>query len=319
MKLIIQIPCFNEEKTLKSVLDEIPKKINWINEIQTMIIDDGSSDETIKVAKNCWVNHIIKHIWNKWLWNAFKSWVHKALIENADILVNTDWDNQYPWIYISDLVKPILDWKADIVMWNRQTSSIAHFSIIKKFFQWLWSFLVRVLSGTKVPDSVSWFRAYSKESLLKLNITSDFSYAVDTIIQAWSKKLKVVDVLITTNKPTRPSRLFKNIFDHMQKTFQIMIRVYAMYNPMRIFFALWTPFFIFWIILLSRFMYFYIQNPIWTWKIQSLVVAWAFLVISIQFFALWIIWDLIAKNRKLIEDDLYLTKKQYYEKQKNSL
>jgi len=319
MKLIIQIPCFNEEKTLKSVLEEIPKKIEWISEIETMIIDDWSSDETIKVARENWVDHIIKHIGNKWLWNAFKSWVHKALIENADILVNTDWDNQYPWKYISDLVKPIVEWNADIVMGNRQTSKIKHFSPIKKFFQWLWSFLVRILSWTKVPDSVSWFRAYSKESLLKLNVTSDFSYAVDTLIQAWNKKLKIVDVNITTNKPTRPSRLFKNILDHMNKTFQIMIRVYAMYNPMRIFFALATPFFLVWSLLLIRFIYFYLTVEWNTWKIQSLVIAWVFLIISIQFFALWIIGDLIAKNRKLIEDNLYISKKQYYENHKNYL
>lgn len=316
MKLIIQIPCFNEEKTLLSVLEELPTKIDWINEIETMIIDDGSSDKTIEVANKFWIDYVVKHIWNKWLWNAFKSWVHKALLEWADILVNTDWDNQYPWKYIPDLVKPIINGEADIVMWNRQTSKISHFSIIKKFFQWFGSLMVRILSWTNVPDSVSWFRAYSKESLLRLNVTSDFSYAVDTLVQAWSKKLKIADILMTTNAPTRPSRLFKNIWHHMSKTAQILLRVYAMYNPMRIFFALGTPFFVIWTILMARFMYFYIQTPVWTWKIQSLVVAWAFLVIAIQFFALWIIWDLIAKNRKLIEDDLYLTKKQYFEKNK---
>jgi len=314
MKLIIQIPCYNEEETLLSVLEELPKKIKWISEIETQIIDDGSSDKTIKVASDFWVDYILKHKINSWLWNAFRTGVDNALKNWADILVNTDWDNQYPWKYISDLVQPIIKQKADIVMWNRQTSKISHFSAIKKFFQWFWSYMVRVLSWTTVPDSVSGFRAYSRESLLRLNVTSDFSYAVDTLIQAWNKKLKIKDVLITTNKPTRPSRLFKNIFDHMNKTAQILMRVYAMYNPLRIFFSLWTIFLIIWSAWIIRFLYYYF-TIIWeTWKIQSLVISWVLLIIAIQFYAMWIIWDLIAKNRKLIEDDLYLSKKRYYEK-----
>jgi len=314
MKLIIQIPCYNEEKTLLSVLEELPKKIKWISKIETQIIDDGSSDKTIKVASDFWVDYILKHKINSWLGNAFRTWVDNALKNSADILVNTDWDNQYPGKYISDLVQPIIEKKADIVMGNRQTSKIAHFSIIKKFFQWLWSALVRFLSWTKVPDSVSWFRAYSRESLLKLNITSDFSYAVDTLIQAGSKKLKIEDIKITTNKPTRPSRLFKNIFDHMNKTAQIMLRVYAMYNPMKIFFSIGTIFFILWSLGIIRFLYYYFTIAGNTGKVQSLVISGVLIIIAIQFYAMWIIWDLIAKNRKLIEDDLYLTKKKFYKK-----
>jgi glycosyltransferase involved in cell wall biosynthesis len=314
MKLIIQIPCYNEEETLLSVLEELPTKIKWISKIETQIIDDGSSDKTIKVASDFWVDYILKHKINSWLGNAFRTWVDNALKNWADILVNTDWDNQYPWKYISDLVQPIIKEKADIVMWNRQTSKISHFSIIKKFFQWFWSFMVRFLSWTNVPDSVSWFRAYSRESLLKLNVTSDFSYAVDTLIQAWNKNLKIEDVLITTNKPTRPSRLFKNIFDHMNKTAQILMRVYAMYNPLRIFFSIWTIFFILGSIWIWRFMYYYLTVDWDTGKIQSLTISWVLLIIAIQFYAMWIIWDLIAKNRKLIEDDLYLSKRRYYDK-----
>ncbi|MDD5213784.1 MAG: glycosyltransferase family 2 protein [Candidatus Gracilibacteria bacterium] len=316
MKLIIQIPCYNEEKTLLSVLEELPTQIDGVDEIETMIIDDGSSDKTIEVATKFGVDYIVKHIGNKGLGNSFKSGVHKALLEGADILVNTDGDNQYPSKFIPDLIKPILEGKADFVMGNRQTKKISHFSFLKKFFQWLGSAMVRYLSGTNIPDSVSGFRAYSKEALLKLNVTSDFSYAVDTLIQAGRKRIKIVDVDITTNKPTRPSRLFKNMWHHMYKTTQIMIRVYAMYNPMRIFFALGTPFLVLGLLGLSRFMYFYMMNPVDTGKIQSLVISGVFLMIAIQFYALGIIGDLIAKNRRLIEDDLYLTKKQYYEKNK---
>ena len=314
MKLIIQIPCFNEEKTLGKVLEELPKKIDGIDEIETMIIDDGSSDKTIEVANAHKVDYIVKHRGNKWLWNAFKSGIEKALWEWADIVVNTDADNQYPGKYIADLVKPIVEWKSDFVMGDRQTKKIAHFSIIKKFFQWAGSLLVRYLSGTKVPDSVSGFRAYSRESLLRLNVTSDFSYAVDTLVQAGSKRIKIDYVKIETNKPTRPSRLFKNIFQHMYKTFSILFRVYAMYNPLRLFITLGTPFLILWTVWIARFLYFFYLNPDNTGKIQSLTLSWACLVIAVQFFALWIIWDLIAKNRKLIEDNLYISKKHYFER-----
>lgn len=314
MKLIIQIPCLNEEKTLPLVMADIPKKIDWIDIIETMIIDDWSTDKTIEVAKELWVTHIVKHIWNKWLWVAFKSGQEKALELGADILVNTDWDNQYPWKYIPDLVKPIIEWKAQIVISDRQTKKIKHFSPIKKFFQWLWSSLVRFLSWTDVPDTVSWFRAYSKESLLQLNVSSRFSYVLDTIVQAWAKRLKIESIKITTNKPTRESRLFKSIWQHMRKSLINLFRVYAMYNPLKIFFLLSSPFFLVWIVWIIRFLYFFSQDPVNTWKIQSLILSWVCLTIAVQFIALWIIWDLIAKNRKLIEDNLYYTKKNYFEK-----
>lgn len=314
MKLIIQVPCYNEEKTLSSVLSELPTKIEGIDEIETMIIDDGSSDKTIQVANDHKVDHIVKHVWNKGLWNAFKSGVEKALREWADILVNTDGDNQYPGKYIPALVTPVIEWKADFVMWNRQTKKIQHFSPIKKFFQWLGSLLVRILSGTKVPDSVSGFRAYSREALLRLNVTSDFSYAVDTLVQAGSKKIKIDYIPMTTNKPTRPSRLFKNIWQHMCKTLSILLRVYAMYHPMRLFFSFASIFFILGSLGVLRFLYFYFTVTGPTGHIQSLILSWALLTIATIFFALGIIWDLIAKNRKLIEDNLYFTKKVYFDK-----
>ena len=314
MKLIIQIPCYNEEQTLKQVLQELPKEIPGISSIETLIIDDGSRDETVKIAKDFWVTYIVQHIWNKGLWNAFQSGVNTALSEGADILVNTDGDNQYPGKYISELVQPIIKSQADFVMWDRQTATIKHFSPVKKFFQWLGSFLVRFFSGTNVPDSVSGFRAYSREALLKLNVTSDFSYAVDTLVQAGSKKIKMSHVPITINKPTRPSRLFKNMFQHMHQTFSILLRVYAMYHPLKLFFTFWSVFFILWFLGILRFLYFYITIDGNTGRIQSLILSGTFLTVATIFFALWIIWDLISKNRKLIEDQLYITKKMYYDK-----
>lgn len=314
MKLIIQIPCYNEEKTLETVLDEIPKKIEWISEIQTQIIDDGSSDNTVKIAEKLWVTHIAKHIWNKWLGNAFRTGVDNALKNGADILVNTDGDNQYPGAYIAELVQPIIQQKADIVMGDRQTKKIQHFSPLKKFFQWLGSLLVRFFSGTDVPDSVSWFRAYSRESLLRLNVTSDFSYAVDTLVQAGSKKLKIDHIKIHTNKPTRTSRLFKNMWQHMGKTFSILFRVYAMYHPMKLFFSFATIFFVLGFLGICRFLYYFLTIEWPTGHIQSLILSGTLVSISTIFFALGIIGDLIAKNRKLIEDNLYISKKIYYNK-----
>ena len=314
MKLIVQIPCYNEEKTLADVLGTIPKKVPGITKIETQIIDDGSSDATIEVAKKHKVTHIVRHTGNKWLWYAFKSWVEHALKHGADILVNTDGDNQYPSEFISELIQPIVRAEADMVIGDRQTDTIGHFSPLKKFFQKLWSSMVRYFSGTSVPDSVSWFRAYSRECLLRLNVTSQFSYAVDTLVQAGNKKMKIDYIKITTNKPTRPSRLFKNMYHHMYKTTQILFRVYTMYNPMKLFFTLGYPFLFLGAIWILRFMYYYFINPVDTGRVQSLVLSWAFLIIAVQFFALGIIWDLIAKNRKLIEDDLYFTKKRYFDK-----
>lgn len=314
MKLIIQVPCYNEEWTLASVLSELPTKIEGIDEIETMIIDDGSSDKTIQIANEHKVDYIIKHVGNKGLGNAFKSGVEKALWEGADILVNTDGDNQYPGKFIPALVKKIVDGEADFVMGNRQTKKIKHFSPIKKFFQWLGSLMVRVLSGTQVPDSVSGFRAYSREALLKINVTSDFSYAVDTLVQAGSKKIKIVDIPMTTNKPTRPSRLFKNIWQHMYKTLSILLRVYAMYHPMRLFFTFASLFFVIWSLGIVRFLYFFVTVDGATGHTQSLILSGAFLTIATVFFALGIIWDLIAKNRRLIEDNLYISKKIYFDK-----
>ena len=314
MKLIIQIPCYNEQDTLWDVLSEIPKKIKGIDIIETQIIDDGSSDNTIQVAEKYQVTHIIVHEKNRWLWIWFNSWVKNALLQWADILVNTDWDNQYPSKYIWELVQPIINKKAEIVIWDRQTKNIKHFSPIKKFFQWLGSSIVRLASGTDIPDSVSWFRAYSRESLLQLNVTSKFSYAVDTLIQAGKKDISISHIKIKTNPPTRPSRLFKNMFHHMFKTSQIIFRIYTMYNPLKIFSRLAILFALLWSLGIVRFLYFFYLNPDNTWKIQSLILSGVLIIAAIQFFALWVIGDLIAKNRQLIEDNLYLNKKKFYNK-----
>ncbi len=325
MKLIIQIPCYNEEHTLPQVLKELPKKIDGIDTIETQIIDDGSTDNTVDVAQKYWVNHIVQYIWNKWLGFAFKMWVENALKHWADIVVNTDGDNQYPAKYIQDLVQPIIRREADIVIGNRQTAKIAHFSPLKKCLQWLWSTMVRFLSGTGVSDSVSWFRAYSRDALLRLNIVSRFSYVLDTIIQAGKKWFVIWEIKMHTNAPTRESRLFTNIWQHIKKSTADMIRIYAMYEPLKIFLILAFPFTVIWIIGIFRFFFFYFLTDINPWMIQSLVISWISMTIGISLISMWIIWDLISKSRMIQEDILYLNKiAKYWEteyeiKQKKSI
>lgn len=314
MKLIIQIPCKNEEENLGKVLLELPKKIDWIDIIEYQVIDDGSTDKTYEVARKYWVHHVVKFNKNRWLWFWFKAWVENALKNWADILVNTDADNQYPSKYISDLVKPIVEWKSDIVIWNRKPTEINHFKWYKKIFQWLWNDVLSFVVWEKLPDSVSWFRAYSRESLFELNVTTRFSYVIDTIIQAYKKWLKIYWVDITTNPPTRPSRLFKNIFEHIKKSSISILRVYIMYEPLKVFILMWLPFLIVWFVGIFRFLYLHFFVNTEVWLLQSLIISWALISIWISLFSLWIIWDLISKNRFLIEENLKNTKRILYDK-----
>jgi len=314
MKLIIQIPCKNEEENLWKVLSELPKQIDGIDTIEYQIIDDWSTDNTLKVALDFGVHHIIKFNKNRWLGYWFKAWVENALELWADILVNTDADNQYPSKYISDLVVPILEKKADIVIWNRKPTLINHFAWYKKIFQWLWNQVLSFVVQEKLPDSVSWFRAYSRESLYELNVTTKFSYVIDTIIQAYKKWLKIEWVPIETNLPTRPSRLFKNIFEHIKKSSVSIFKVYMMYEPLKVFLIISLPFLFIWFIWIFRFLYIYLFINSQAWLLQSLIISWALITIWISLFSLWIIWDLIAKNRFLIEENLKMSKKIKYEK-----
>lgn len=305
MKLVVQIPCFNEEKTLPLVLVEIPKKIEGIDKIEVQIIDDGSTDKTVEIAKKLGVNRIIRHKVNRGLGISFSDGVESALSSGADILVNTDGDNQYPGKYIKDLVKPILKDEADIVIGDRQTIKIKHFSDKKKRLQSIGSSTVRYLSGVNVPDAVSGFRAYSRKSLVELNVLTKFSYCIDTIVQAGKKGLKVVSVPIETNSPTRESRLFRNIGEHVRKSSVNLLRLFAIYEPFKTFLIIGSLLAIPAIFFMVRFVYFYLFVPSEArGHIQSLVFGSAFMVASVQMFALGILADLVNVNRTLIEKTL---------------
>lgn len=302
LKLIIQIPCYNEEATLPLVLAEIPQQIDGIDVIELQIIDDGSTDNTIKVAKKWGVHHIIRNKGNKGLGISFQKGLNHALDLGADILVNTDGDNQYPSRYIVDLVQPIVNGTAEIVVGNRQTSQVKHFSRLKKFFQWLGTKVTIILSGEKeVEDAVSGFRAYSREAMLELNVTSRFSYVLDTTVQSSDKRIKMVSVPIETNAPTRPSRLFKNMWQHIRKSAANIMRVYAMYKPLRVFIGLGVIFLLIGAIPIVRFLYDYFFVDGGDGKIQSLVIGSILLSVSFNCFALGVIGDLMSRNRMLIE------------------
>ncbi len=235
MKLIIQIPCYNEEKTLPLVVHTIPKSIEGVDQIEILVVDDGSSDKTSQIARRLGVHHIIRHPQNRGLAASFANGISYALQMDADIIVNTDADNQYPQQDIPRLIRPILKGKAEIVIADRQTAKIAHFSPLKKILQNLGSSVVRKLSGTHVPDAVSGFRAYSRSAALELNIVTDFSYVIETIIQAQYKRIAIESIPVNTNPPTRKSRLFKSIFQHIRHSSAAMIRIYTMYRPLTVF------------------------------------------------------------------------------------
>jgi len=303
MKLIVQIPCFNEEKTLPLVLKSIPKKIKGVDSVETLIIDDGSTDKTIEIAKKHGVDHIVVHTQNKGLAHAFANGVNEALRQGADIIVNTDADNQYAQSDTPKLIEPILAGEADLVIGDRQTSTITHFSKAKKGLQRLGSATVRFFSGTKVPDAVSLFRAYSREAALHMNIVTDFSYAIETIFQASYKRLGIANVKIHTNDPTRKSRLFKNTLQHIRMSLATILRVYTMYQPFRVFLAVGGILSIAGFLVGSRFLYFVLLGE-GTGHIQSLILAAVLLVIGFQIVMTGLVADLIGINRKLLENGL---------------
>jgi glycosyltransferase involved in cell wall biosynthesis len=303
-KLFVQIPCLNEEQTLPLVLESIPKKIDGIDEIQVLIIDDGSTDKTIEIAKSYGVKHFVLHAKNMGLARSFHDGVNYALAHGADIVVNTDGDNQYPQGRIGDLVQPILNGEAEIVIGDRQTAKIAHFSPFKKLMQRFGSYIVNKAAGTKLPDAASGFRAYSKDSLMRINIVTQFSYCMETIIQAGNKRIPITSIPVDTNPKTRESRLFKNIWQHMFKSGTAIVRSYIMYRPHLIFISLGTTLLLGGLVPFVRYGVIYISGDRGGDHIQSLLLGAVLIFAAIISYALAVISDIIRTNRTLQEDAL---------------
>ncbi len=303
-KLIIQIPCYNEEKTLPVTLKGLPKTIPGVSEIETLVINDGSTDNTAGAAAENGAGHIVSLKKRRGLAVVFATGIDAALRLGADIIVNTDADNQYKGKDIEKLVRPIIEKKADIVIGNRKIEEIRHFSLIKKRLQRTGSKVVKYLSGLDIPDATTGFRAYSKEAAIRLNVISEFTYTLETIIAAGNKGLAVENIEVSTNPDLRKSRLFKSVPEYLLRSAATLLRVYTMYKPLKVFARLGGTIFLAGFLVGLRFLYFYIINKGAAGHVQSLILSAVLLILGFQIFLLGMLADLISANRRLVEDTL---------------
>jgi glycosyltransferase involved in cell wall biosynthesis len=300
VKLIVQIPCYNEEQTLPGTVADIPREIDGIDVVEILVIDDGSRDRTVEVAREIGVDHVIRNKRNFGLARTFRKGLDACLVRGADIIVNTDGDNQYAGSDIPKLVQPILEGRADMVIGDRETDKIPHFSPVKKFLQHLGSGVVRKLAGIWVPDTVSGFRAFSREAAIRINVVSSFSYTIETVIQAGKRQLMVQSVAVRTNPKTRDSRLFKSIPHFIQNSLGTMVRMYAMYQPLRVFFYLGSLLTIIGTLPIIRFLFFYFTND-GGGHLQSLLLGSVLVILGFITFMIGLVADLISFNRQLME------------------
>ncbi len=299
-KLIIQIPCFNEEETLLTTLNALPAKVAGIDKLEVLVIDDGSSDKSAEIARN-WGAKVLEIKPNRGLANAFKCGIAESLKLGADIIVNTDADNQYCADDIEKLIKPVLDGNADIVIGARDIFSIKEFSPMKKAFQKIGSAVLRLLSSTQVEDAPSGFRAFSKQAAIRINVFDNYTYTMETLLQASAKGLKVESVPVRVNPMLRKSRLVKNIFDYIFKSMKTTIRMFIVYRPFRFFVTIAFGLGLAGLGLVIRFLYYYLQGS-GNGHIQSLIFASVFLISAVQLAIIAVLGDLLSINRKLIED-----------------
>ena len=312
MKLIIQIPCYNESETLEIALNDLPKKLDGVDEIEYLIINDGSKDNTVEVARNWGVHHIVNFKQNKGLAKGFMAGLDGCLRNGADIIVNTDADNQYCADDIATLIQPILEGKADMVIGARPIDQTEHFSYIKKKLQHLGSWVVRKASNTDIPDAPSGFRAFSREAAMRINVVNDYTYTLETIVQAGREKIAITSVPIRTNAELRPSRLFNSIWGYVKKSMLTIIRAYMMYKPLKCFtFLSITPVSVGLIIGL-RYIYFIFTNQAGG-HVQSLILACTLILMGFIGFMIGLVADVIAANRKILEDTQYHARKAEYD------
>ena len=300
MKLIIQIPCYNEAETLAVALKALPRVVAGFESVEWLIINDGSTDDTVRVARACGVDHIVEFTNNKGLAKGFMAGIQECLKQKADVIVNTDADNQYEAEDIPKLTQPILDGSADYVIGERPISSTDHFSPTKKLLQKLGSWVVRVASGTDIPDAPSGFRALSRECAKQLNVYSDYTYTLETIIQTGQKNMAISSVPIRTKEDLRPSRLLSSIPDYIRRSVFTIIRIFVVYQPFKFFMSLAGILLSIGILVGCRFLYFYFQGD-GDGHVQSVVLSGALLGMALQASLIAFVADLLSVNRKLLE------------------
>jgi glycosyltransferase involved in cell wall biosynthesis len=301
MRLIVQIPALNEEETIAETIRAIPRSIAGITSVEVLVIDDGCTDRTVAVARAAGAEHVLQMSSHVGLARAFSAGIEAALALGADIIVNTDADNQYCADDIPALVRPILNRSAQIVIGSRPINEIESFSPLKKLLQRLGSWAVRVASGSEVPDAPSGFRAYSRDAAARLCVINTYTYTLETIIQAGRKHIPMTSVPIRVNPVTRPSRLFRGIGEYVSRSARTILRVFVIYAPMRFFFSLAAILSLPALIVIARFLYFYVTDG-GAGHIQSLILAGILLAVATILFAVGILADLIAANRSLLED-----------------
>ena len=319
MKLIIQIPCYNEAETLEIALNDLPKQIEGIDVIEYLIINDGSRDDTVRVAKEWGVNYIVDFKRNMGLAKGFMAGLDACLRNGADIIVNTDADNQYCGEDIQKLVRPIVEGRTDIVIGERPIDSTEHFSPLKKKLQHFGSWVVRKASRTDIPDAPSGFRAYSREAAMRLNVTSEYTYTLETIVQAGRTKIAMESVPVRTNAELRPSRLFSSMFGYVKRSMFTIVRAFMMYKPLKFFCIIGGIISGLGALLGIRFLIYFI-NGFGNGHIQSLILSSMLVQLGFQTLVIGFLGDIISVNRKILEDIQYRIKEMEYGRQaeKNS-
>ena len=314
MKLIIQIPCFNEAETLEVTLNDLPKHIDGIDEIEYLIIDDGSHDNTAEVAKKWGVHYVVRFRRNKGLAKGFMAGLDACLKNGADIIVNTDADNQYCGADIETLVRPILDKKAHIVIGERPIDDTEHFTPLKKKLQHFGSWVVRKASKTTIPDAPSGFRAYSREAAMRINVINDYTYTLETIVQSGREKMAVMSVPIRTNPELRESRLFHSMWGYIKKSMLTIVRTYLMYRPLYFFFMLGSILALVGVGFFVRYFVFFCSGE-GGGHLQSLILASTLLIVGFQTVVVGLLGDVISANRKILQDVQYHVRKMDYSRQ----
>jgi glycosyltransferase involved in cell wall biosynthesis len=313
LKLIIQIPCYNEAETLEIALNDLPKQIEGIDEIEYLIINDGSKDNTVEVARNWGVNYVVDLKRNKGLAKGFMAGLDACLRNGADIIVNTDADNQYCADDIEKIVRPILEGKTDIVIGARPVDDTEHWSPLKKKLQHFGSWVVRKASRSDIPDAPSGFRAYSREAAMRLNVVNEYTYTLETIVQAGRSKIAMESVPIRTNAELRPSRLFSSMFGYVKKSMLTILRAFMMYRPLMVFSIIGSIIFALGLAIGIRFLVYFFGGS-GAGHMQSLILASTLMLLGFQTFIVGLLADIISANRKILEDVQYHVRKLDFDK-----